>query len=116
MIEQSLSQASLAGLLGLLISVVPLVMGVMFAIRPDERRLALMRPLSLAGIFASICTMLSGIANGLQSVSMAEALDISTFRLAAVVLSESVVPAFLGFGFLTLAWLSVAVGMRKSSS
>ena len=113
MVTDSLGQASLAGWLGLVITTVPMVLGMMFAARPTERKLALMRPLSLAAIFASICTLCSGIANGLQSLTTADALDITTFRLAAQVLGESVVPAFLGFGFLTVAWLSVALGMRK---
>ncbi len=55
-------------LLVLLISTAPMVMGVMFAIRPNERRLALMRPLSLAGIFAGVCNLLVGLANALRAM------------------------------------------------
>jgi hypothetical protein len=30
-------------------------------------------------------------------------------------LSESITPMFVAFGFLTLAWLFVAIGMRRSA-
>ena len=43
-----LRQASLFALLTLTLAVVPLVMAVVYVIRPTERHLALMRPLSLA--------------------------------------------------------------------
>ena len=49
-----LRQASLFALLTLVIDVVPLVMAVVYVIRPTERHLALMRPLSLAGLFAAL--------------------------------------------------------------
>ncbi len=60
-----LRHASIMALLGLLVSVTPLVMGVIFAIRPNEQRLALMRPLSLAGIFAGVSNLFLGAINGL---------------------------------------------------
>ena len=40
------AQASLAGLLAMLVSVTPMVMGIVYAFSPTEHRLALMRPLS----------------------------------------------------------------------
>jgi hypothetical protein len=63
-----LREASIMALLGLLVSTSPLVMGVVFAIRPNERRLALMRPLSLAGLFAGLCSLLVGLANVLPAL------------------------------------------------
>ena len=44
---QVIIQASLAALLAMLVSSTPMVMGIVYAIRPTEHRLALMRPLSL---------------------------------------------------------------------
>ena len=110
---ESIRQASIFQLLGILVSVAPLVIGMVFAIRPTEQRLSLMRPLSLAGIFAAICSLMLGLANALRAVSRTDAVEPTSLRFAALVLSEAVVPAFVAFACLTLAWLCVAVGMRK---
>jgi|ERR1700687_568977 len=115
MIFESIRHASLVTRLGLLVSAAPLVMGIIFAIGPNERRLALMRPLSLAGVFAAVCSLLVGIANGLRALTMANVSDPDRFRFAALVLSETVIPTFVAFACLTVAWLCVAIGMRKHS-
>ena len=110
---ESIRHASIFQLLGMLVSVAPLVMGMVFAIRPTEQRLSLMRPLSLAGIFAAVSSLILALANALQAVSRTDAVEPTSLRFAALVLSEAVVPAFVAFACLTLAWLCVAVGMRK---
>lgn len=69
----ALSDAPLFGLLGLVISALPLLAGVWYAIRPDERGLALMRPLPLSAIFASVSNLLPGVANGLHAVGATSA-------------------------------------------
>ena len=115
MLFESIRHASLVTRLGLLVSAAPMVTAIVFAIRPDERRLALMRPLSLAGIFAAVCSLLVGIANGLRALTITTSPDVERFRLAALVLSETVIPAFVAFACLTVAWLCVAIGMRKHS-
>jgi hypothetical protein len=74
-----------------------------------------MRPLSLAGIFAAICSLLLGLVNVLLGVARTDAAESASLRFTASILAETVVPAFLGFGCLTVAWLCVAVGMRKQS-
>jgi hypothetical protein len=112
---EALTEASIMTLLGLLVSASPLVMGVTFAIRPNERRLALMRPLSLAGIFAGVCSLLVGIANGLRALATLQTFDPQTLRVAFVVFAEAVIPTFLAFACLSIAWLCVAMGMRKLS-
>jgi hypothetical protein len=112
---ESLKQASIFQLLGVLVSVAPLAMGIVFAIGPSEQRLSLMRPLSLAGIFAAICSLLLGLANGLQALARTDAAEPTSLRFAALLLSEAVVPAFIAFACLTGAWLCVAAGMRKQS-
>jgi hypothetical protein len=110
-----LREASIMALLGLLVSSSPLVMGVVFAIRPTERRLALMRPLSLAGLFAGVCSLLVGLANVLRALVNLQAFDAQTLRPAFVGLAETVVLTFVAFACLTVAWLCVAMGMRKLS-
>jgi hypothetical protein len=110
-----LRNASIVTLLGLLVSAVPMVMGVIFALRPNEQRLALMRPLSLAGIFAGVCSLLVGIANALRALANVQTFDPQALRLTFVVLAEAVIPTFVAFACLTVAWLCVAMGMRKIS-
>ena len=43
-----------------------------------------------------------------------QSLDVAALRLAAVVLAEAVIPTFIAFACLTVAWLCVAMGMRRT--
>jgi len=113
MLMGELAQASIAAKLGLLIGMAPLVMGVLYAIRPTERRLALMRPLSLAAIFAALCTLFAGFAGVLQGIGHSASLGIVSLRAIAPGLAEAFIPIFLAFAAQTVAWLCVAVGLRR---
>ena len=107
-----LLQASLFALLTLALGFVPLVMAVVYLIRPTERRLALMRPLSLAGLFAAIAGGVLGFMNVLH-LAWTRELTAETYRVMAIGSAESLVPMFVGFASLTVAWLLVAVGMGR---
>jgi len=87
-------------------------MGIAYAIRPTERRLALMRPLSLASIFAAICSSSVGFATALKGGADA-GLTPDGVRVMVAGLSESFIPPFVAFAFLAVAWLLVAAGMRR---
>jgi hypothetical protein len=104
--------ASLASLLAMQVSVAPMVVGLLFAVWPSERRLALMRPLSLAGIFAGVSGLLLTIVNTLAWVSRT---DEPGFHQLAAGMAEGLVSVFVSFACLTAAWLFVAIGMRKHS-
>jgi hypothetical protein len=106
--------ASLFARLSLLLALVPLVMAVVYAIRPTERSLALMRPLSLAGLFASIAGAMLGFINVLALFWTRE-LTSETWKIVAVGSAEALVPTLVGFASLTAAWLLVAVGMGRQS-
>jgi len=108
MIGEALTNASLVAIASMFLGVVPLALGVVYAIWPSEQRLALMRPLSLATIFAAITgTTLGGI-NVLAGLGSTEW---TTFpRVALIGLAEALVPLFSGLGCLTVAWLCVALG------
>ena len=110
-----LTQASLASIVALLVSVTPMVTGAMFAIRPTERRLALMRPLTMAGIFAAMANVFLGLVNALVYLARTGATDPAPFARAAQALAETAVMPFIAFACLTVGWLSVAVGMRKTT-
>ncbi len=110
-----LRQASLFALLTLIVGCVPLVMAVVYVSRPSERHLALMRPLSLAGVFASIAGGVLGLINVLRLVWTRE-LTVETYRVMAIGSAESLVPTLVGFASLTAAWLLVAVGMGRQGA
>jgi len=110
-----LRQASLFALLSLVLGFVPLVMAVVYLIRPTERHLALMRPLSLAGLFAAIAGGVLGFINVLFLVWTRE-LTAETYRVMAIGAAESLVPVLVGFASLTVAWLLVAVGMGRQGA
>jgi hypothetical protein len=110
-----LRQASLFALLTTALGFVPLVMAVVYLIRPTEPHLALMRPLSLAGLFATIAGSVLGFMNVLSVVWTRE-LTAETYRVMAVGAAESLVPVLVGFASLTVAWLLVAVGMGRQGA
>jgi hypothetical protein len=102
-------------LFGLLICTVPMVFGVWFAVRPSERVLSLMRPLTLMGIFSGVADFVLALANAGRVPIVMEGLD--GIHLAGIVLptlSEGFAPTVLCFGCLTVAWACVAIGMRRS--
>jgi O-antigen/teichoic acid export membrane protein len=98
----------------LVVGLAALWLGISFAVRPAENRLAMLRPLSLAVILASASAMVSGLA-----MSFARAADAAQSTTAPdpgklmAGLAESMVPGAVGFALLAVAWLMVGVGMRR---
>ena len=111
----TLAHLSVFGKLGMVVGLLPLVAGILYAIRPDERRLALMRPLSLAGIFAAVSNLLLGVANSLHALANVDAAAPRAYQNAGTWMAEAIIPSFIGFAFLTVAWLCVAVAIRRSA-
>ncbi len=105
--------ASYASLLGLLICTLPTLAGAWYCFSPGERLLALMRPLTLAAIFAALCSFLLALVNGVRAISVMKALDADSVRLVGVIMKEGLAPVALSFALLTVAWALVTVGMRK---
>ena len=95
-------------MLGLLICAVPMVFGVWFAVRPSERVLSLMRPLTLMGIFSAAGNFFLGLANVAHAASR-----IGLDNVLAG-LSEGFAPVAASFGCLTVAWACVVIGMRRT--
>lgn len=101
---------------GLIVSLAPLIAGIVYAVRPNERRLALMRPLSLAGIFAAVSSLLLGLVNALEAIGAPRGSDATAnFPQAARMLAEAMIPSFVGFACLTVAWLCVAAAIRRAA-
>lgn len=105
--------ASFASMFGLLICMAPLLAGAWFAVRPSERLLSVMRPLTLGAVFSALCSFVLAIANGCIAISMMNSLDLAGVRLVGTVLSEGMSSVVASFACLTVAWLLVAIGMRK---
>jgi hypothetical protein len=99
-------------LLTLFIDAVPLIAAAIYVTRPSEGRLALMRPFSLAGLFAGGAGSLNGFLNVLEGLARTPDM---TGRWGHVYggASEALVPAVFGLTCLTVAWLLVAVGMWR---
>lgn len=114
MFGEMFAQAGILAKLTLVLAVVPMVMGVVYAIRPTESRLALMRPLSLAGLFAGLGGMLAGFINVFRSLGASGTGPLPVQSLLGF--SESLVPLFVAFGCLTVGWLCVALGMTRDST
>jgi hypothetical protein len=83
-----------------------------FVLRPTARTLALMRPVSLAAIFATVSGLLGGWIALLSGIAAPP-----DGRLPTVVfyqgLAESLATGFVCFGFLAAGWFLVAIGMLR---
>ncbi|MBN2496804.1 MAG: hypothetical protein JXR96_19595 [Deltaproteobacteria bacterium] len=88
---------------------------VAFAWRPGERKLAMIRPLSLCTVFAVLSGMTAGLGMVMKNVTTrpewAHSPDLHLIVMTGI--GESLTPAILGFSMLCVAWLLVAVGMRR---
>ena len=107
-------QASIFALLTMAVSLGVFGLAVSYAVGPTERKLSLMRPVSLAAIFAAVCGLLSGWAMVLGGLAgtPAENLSMSNVYMG---LAETLTLGFVCFGFLAAAWLLVAAGMLRRS-
>jgi hypothetical protein len=109
---EMLHHASIVARLSLLVTLFPLAAGVAYLVRPTEQRLALMRPISLVGIFNGLTGAMLGLMNALRSFAIHE--PPPPARIMALGAAESLVTLFVAFGCLTVAWLCVTLGMRRS--
>lgn len=111
-----LRHAGIVSLLSMAIGFAPLAMAAAYFVRPSERRLALMRPLSLAGLFAALTGGATGFLHVVRHYGMATGLPAEFHRRMATGAAESLVPVVVGFTSLTVAWLLVAAGMSRAES
>jgi hypothetical protein len=98
----------------MLMAFVPLVVAVAYVIDPKERTMALMRPISLAAIFSALTGLTKGGIAVLTGIARSGAVERQAWGAIAAGSAESLVTVFVGFGCLTVAWLLVAFGMRRS--
>jgi hypothetical protein len=98
-----------------------LATAVRFALRPTERGLGVLRPLSAATTFASLTAFLLGTTNALVATihrleAAAEpAASAEAWRGFLAGLAEATVPLVIAFALLAVAWLLAAVGLRRET-
>jgi hypothetical protein len=107
-----LYQISIFAMLSMAVAVGAFLVSVYYVVRPTERTLTLMRPVSLAAIFSALCGVLSGSAMVLTGLA---ATAPGQVNLSAVYMgmAEVLTLGFVCFGFLAAAWLLVGVGMLR---
>jgi hypothetical protein len=98
-------------LASMFVGVLPLTLGIVYAIWPTEQRLALMRPLSLATVFAAVAGVAVGFINSLVFMVRGDKLNFDPAFFVGI--AESLVTLFVGFGCLTVAWLCVTIGLWR---
>jgi len=103
-----------ASLLGMLLCMVPLLVGAWYAFRPSERLLSVMRPLTLGAIFSAVCTFVLALANGCVDISVMNRLDPQAIQVVASILTGRLAPVIASFASLSVAWFFVAIGMQRS--
>jgi len=104
-----LQQLGSFALLSLLIAVIPAVMAAGYALWPTESKLALMRPLSLASLFGALAGSTS------EAISALFLTVVNPGGSAMAFFAVALVPLFVSFGSLTVAWLLVALGLRRTA-
>lgn len=108
-----LTHTSMLALLGLFVSVGTVALALVYAWRPRESLLVLMRPLSLAAIFGGLTACVVGLVTVLAGVSASPLEYAGTWRGVAAGIAESLTSLCVAFGCLTIAWLPVTLGMRR---
>lgn len=86
---------------------------ILYVVKPTESKLALMRPFSLAAIFSALASAAAGTATVLRGFSAS-----GSPYMPAVLMgwSDVLVPIYVAFSFLGLAWLLVAIGLKRAES
>lgn len=98
----------------LILLVVGLALAIPFAMAPDARRLAMLRALSLAMVFASLLGTIADLRNVAHAIVTVPEFAAEPFPILVMGIRESLAPIALGTGSLLLWWVLIAVGLRKA--
>jgi hypothetical protein len=104
-----------------IVGLAALVTAIRFVLGPTEHGLAVVRPLSAATTFATLGAFLHGVVTALINVvqGLEQAQDAAAtskaWTLFLAGLAEATVPLILAFALLAVAWLLVAVGLRRQA-
>jgi hypothetical protein len=100
---------SLFAKLTMAVAIVAFGLAVAYAFQPTEQKLGLMRPVSLAAIFATVSGLLGGWMAVLASIPATPDGHLPVASLYRGI-AESLTVGFVSFGLLAAAWMLVAVG------
>ena len=102
-------QISVFAKLTMAVAIVAFGLAIAYVFRPTEQKLVLMRPVSLAAIFATVSGLLGGWIAVLASTAVTPDghLPVATLYRG---IAESLTVGFVSFGLLAAAWMLVAVG------
>jgi hypothetical protein len=106
----ALSQVALL----LIMAVSAVAIGVSVAIRPGERKIGLLRPLTLGTSFAALAAVFGGIAAAFGHLSRVGATD-EGLSVAWAGITEATAPGIVAFTALAVAWGLATLGMRRLS-
>ena len=115
MIWMMFTNASIVGKLGVVVSLMPMAAALVYVVKPSERTLTLIRPLSLAAVFAGLTTLTSGLANVLIAIANTREFATGSWANIALGTAESLIGLFVACGCLTITWLLVTLGLRRSA-
>jgi hypothetical protein len=104
-----LGQVSVFAKLTMAVAIVAFGLAVAYVFQPTEQKLALMRPVSLAAIFATVSGLLGGWIAVLASIPATPDGHLPVASLYRGI-AESLTVGFVSFGLLAAAWMLVAVG------
>lgn len=105
-------EISVFGKLTMAVPLAAVALAVMYVVRPTERTLVLMRPVSLAAIFATVSGLLSGwmaVLGGIAATPEGHVPISSLYQGIAT----SLTIGFVCFGLLAAAWVLIAAGMLR---
>ena len=97
------------------VAVVAFALAAAYVFRPTEQKLVLMRPVSLAAIFATISGVFGGWIALLSSLPWTPGGQLPVADLLRG-LGESLTVGFVSFGLLAAAWMLVAFGMQRRAA
>jgi hypothetical protein len=98
--------------LTMVVAVAAFGLAVAYVLRPTVQKLALMRPVSLAVIFATVTGVLGGWIEILTGIAATASGQVPNAALWLGI-ATSLITGFVCFGFLAAAWVLIAVGMLR---
>jgi hypothetical protein len=102
-------QISVFAKLTMAVAIVAFGLAIAYVFRPTEQKLVLMRPVSLAAMFATVSGLFGGWIALLASIPATPDGHLPVATLSRGI-AESLIVGFVSFGLLAAAWMLVAVG------
>ena len=96
-----------------LFGLISLVTAALFVWRPDRRKLAYLRGMTTATVFAVLTAVAAGAAVTLHTAAGWEDPEMMWWQVLLMGLGETLASAILGFAILAIVWMLTAFGLRR---